>query len=218
MPSSKLMKNFKFLAEAELILKIYLNMERANVKQKNLIVGLLVAAFQENLSVNFIVRQDEKRLKRIAALMDYSFEMCHHFGDVWITEHEDGCALVLYPHLKKFSLLGVWLDIKLIFLAIGISGIFKALKREDLIKMIKPKTPMAYLWFIGVDPKAQHAGQGSQLLSEIIVSAEKNHLPLYLETSTIINLPWYKKFSFEIYDQLDLGYTLYFLKRTLENH
>jgi ribosomal protein S18 acetylase RimI-like enzyme len=190
-------------------------MTRANVKQKNLIVGMLVTTFKDNQSVNFIVRQDEKRLKRIAALMDYSFEMCYHFGDVWLTGRQDGCALTLYPHLKKFSLLAIWLDIKLIFQAIGITGIFKALKRERLIKKIQHKKPMAYLWFIGVEPSAQHTGRGSQLLEEIIELATKNELPVYLETSTLANLPWYKKFSFEIYNQLDMGYTLFFLKRNL---
>jgi hypothetical protein len=193
-------------------------MTRANVKQKNLIVDLLTSAFKDNQSVNFIVRQDEKRLKRIAALMDYSFEMCHHFGDVWLTEQKDACALTLYPHLKKFSLLTLWLDIKLIFKVIGIGGIFKALKREGRIKKIQPKTPMVYLWFIGVDPAVQHSGRGSQLLSEIIGSAEKMDLPVYLETSTLSNLPWYQKFGFEIYSQSDFGYTLYFLARNPDKH
>jgi GNAT superfamily N-acetyltransferase len=193
-------------------------MVKANVKQKNLIIDILVAAFKDNQSVNFIVRQDEKRLRRIAALMDYSFEMCHHFGDVWITEQQDSCALLLYPHLRRFSLLAIWLDVKLIFQAIGISNIFRALKRESLIKKIQPKEPVAYLWFIGVDPKAQHEGRGSDLLKEIIETATLKGLPVFLETSTLANLPWYEKFSFEIYNQLDLGYTLYFLKRTVDKH
>ncbi|WDF77068.1 GNAT family N-acetyltransferase [Mucilaginibacter sp. KACC 22773] len=193
-------------------------MVQANVKQKNLIIDILVAAFKDNQSVNFIVRQDNRRLRRIAALMDYSFEMCNHFGDVWITEQKDGCALMLYPHLKKFSLFAIWLDLKLIFQAIGISGIFKALKREGLIKKIQPKEPMAYLWFIGIEPSAQKAGRGSELLKEVIDSATSSGLPTFLETSTPANLPWYKKFSFEIYDRLDLGYTLYFLKRTIDKH
>lgn len=193
-------------------------MVQASIKQKNLIIDILVAAFKDNQSVNFIVRQDERRLKRIAALMDYSFEMCYHFGDVWITEQQDGCALILYPHLKKFSLLAIWLDVKLIFRAIGIPGIFKALKREGLIKKMQPKEPMAYLWFIGIQPSAQKTGRGSRLLREVIESANSNALPTFLETSTPANLPWYKKFSFEIYDQLDLGYTLYFLKRTIDKH
>ncbi|OJW14279.1 GNAT family N-acetyltransferase [Mucilaginibacter sp. 44-25] len=191
-------------------------MIKATSKEKLLVVRLLTQSFIDNQSVNYIIQQDDYKIKRLRALVEYSFEMCLKFGDVWITEQEDGCALILYPHLKKISLLAIWLDVKLIFQAIGIAGIFKALRRESLIRKIQPKHPMAYLWFIGVDPRAQHAGQGSLLLADIIASATKNGLPLFLETSTISNLAWYKKFAFEIYDQLDLGYTLYFLKRTID--
>lgn len=193
-------------------------MTRANVRQKKLILNLLTAAFQDNQSVNFIVRQDKRRLKRISALMDYSFEVCHHFGDVWLTEQQDACALILYPHLKKFSMLACWLTVKLIFKALGIGGIFTALKREGRIRQLQPQLPATYLWFIGVEPRAQHAGRGSQLLMEIIALADKSDLPVYLETSTLSNLPWYQKYGFVMYGQLDFGYTLYFLWRNLDKY
>jgi ribosomal protein S18 acetylase RimI-like enzyme len=105
------------------------------------------------------------------------------------------------------------MDIKLIFQAVGLGGIFKALKREGLIKKVQPKIPMAYLWFIGVNSYYHQAGHGTKLLNEVIDVSERQGLPIYLETSTIANLPWYKKFGFEIYNQLNLGYTLFFLKR-----
>jgi hypothetical protein len=190
-------------------------MNKAKNDNREVIVTLLSDSFKDNLSVNYIVRQDGIRLKRIRALMEYSFDMCFNFGEVWLSDDGKGCVLMLYPHLKKSSLLSIWLDIRLIFKAIGLTGITKALKREGLIKKMQPKKPMAYLWFIGVEPSAQHSGRGSQLLDEIIELATKNELPVYLETSTLANLPWYKKFSFEIYNQLDLGYTLFFLKRNL---
>lgn len=193
-------------------------MTRANVRQKKLIVDLLTAAFQDNQSVNFIVPQDKRRLKRISALMDYSFEMCHHFGDVWLTEQQDACALILYSHLKKFSMLACWLTVKLILQAIGIGGIFKALKHEGRIKQLQPQLPATYLWFIGVEPTAQHAGRGSQLLKEIIALADKKNLPVYLETSTLSNLPWYQKYGFAAYGQADFGFTLYFLRRNLDKY
>eukprot|EP01037_Dinobryon_pediforme_P007121 gene7121-7187_t len=90
--------------------------------------------------------------------------------------------------------------------------IHQALNRESAIKKLQPKVDMAYLWFIGVDPIVQHKGSGSKLLSEVIDLANRQILPVFLETSTLTNLPWYKRFGFEIYEELDLGYKLYFLK------
>jgi ribosomal protein S18 acetylase RimI-like enzyme len=74
---------------------------------------------------------------------------------------------------------------------------------------------MLYLWFIGVAPAEQHKGHGSSLLTAILAMSAKLNLPLFLETSTLKNLPWYERFGFGIYDKLDLTYTLYFLKKDL---
>jgi ribosomal protein S18 acetylase RimI-like enzyme len=191
-------------------------MIKAKIEHKHLIVDMLLNAFKDNQSVNFIVKQDDKRLKRISALMEYSFEMCRLFGEIWLSDNLEACALTLYPHLKKFSLLTIWLDIKLIFQAVGIGGVFKAMNREAKINDVQPKIPKSYLWFIGVNPAAQHSGYGSQLLHEVIDHANFLKLPVYLETSTIPNITWYQCFGFEIYDELDLGYTLYFLNRRLD--
>ena len=74
---------------------------------------------------------------------------------------------------------------------------------------------MYYLWFIGVDPKYQGSGIGTDLMQSLIEDSEKQQRPIFLETSTLRNLPWYKKFGFEIYNELELSYKLYFLKRGL---
>lgn len=187
-------------------------MRSATRTDKPLVTDLLSAAFDDNLSVNYIVHQNDKRKQRIRALMDYSFEVCYRFGKVWLSEDCKACALVLYPHQKKINLYAVWLDVKLIFTAVGIGGIKKALDREAKIKAKQPKEPMAYLWFIGVSPLYQHQGTGSKLLQQVIADAEQQGLPVYLETSTERNLPWYEQHGFTEYDTLDLSYTLHFLK------
>lgn len=190
-------------------------MRGATRRDKPRVTDLLSAAFNDNQSVNYIIRQDDKRRQRIRALMDYSFEVCFRFGKVWLSEGGTGCALVLYPHQKRTTLQTIWLDIKLIFTAIGIDGIARAMKREALIKEKQPKEPMAYLWFIGVSPLYQHTGIGSSLLKEVIAEAESKALPVFLETSTLQNLPWYRRFGFQSYDELTLTYTLHFLKHDL---
>lgn len=183
------------------------------MNDKALVVNLLSRAFDANQSVNYIIRRDAKRTRNIRILMQYSFEVCSRFGDVWLSDDCKACALVLYPHLKRTTLTSLWLDLQLIFKAIDIRNIEKMLEREFMIKSRRPKKPMAYLWFIGVEPDEQHKGIGTWLLQQIFVEAGKKNLPVYLETSTQINLPWYERFGFEAYNRLFLGYMLYFLKR-----
>jgi ribosomal protein S18 acetylase RimI-like enzyme len=186
-------------------------MNKAKADDKAWVVNLLSQAFQENQSVNYIVRQDDNRERRIAILMEYSFDMCLMFGEVWLSDDRQACALVLFPDKKKTTFNTIYLDIKLVIKSIGITGISKALRRESNIKSKQPKVRMYYLWFIGVNPSSQKKGIGSKLLDEVINQAEQEGRPVFLETSTLINLPWYERFGFKIYDKLELSYTLYFL-------
>jgi len=188
-------------------------MIKAKLDDKANVVDILSRSFEDNQSVNFIIRQDKNRTKRIRALMDYSYEVCSQFGDVWLSDDRQACALLLYPHLKRTTLKSIWLDIKLILQAIGLDSIQKAMNRETRIKKLHPPTKMAYLWFIGVQPEHQGQGIGSKLMKEIISNSDSKVLPIYLETSTLKNLPWYEKFGFQIYGQLDFGYNLYFMER-----
>lgn len=188
-------------------------MTKAIYNDKSRIVDILTQSFEDNKSVNYIVKQDRNRLKRIKALMSYSFDVCYLFGDALLSDDKKACALIVYPHQKKNSLKSVWLGVKLAFNCIGISNLGKAMKREAAIRKEHPTTNISYLWFIGVEPAEQGKGIGTALMKQIISESEKLNRPIYLETSTDKNIPWYQKFGFKIYRELDFGYKLYCLRR-----
>lgn len=190
-------------------------MKRVGTNQKSIVVDILSGSFDDNKSVNYVVRQDEKRALRIRGLMDYSFDVCDAFGDIWMTEDEQACALMLYPDKKSSSIKSILWDVKLATSVIGLSRIGKVLGREAKIKTFHPKDSFAYLWFIGVATENQNQGKGSRLLEEIIHDSEMKGRPIYLETSVDRNLPWYKKHGFEVFQTLDLGYSLYMLRRQI---
>jgi len=64
-----------------------------------------------------------------------------------------------------------------------------------------------------LSPEAQHKGIGTTLLKTLLDKYDQQGLPVYLETSVERNLPWYKKWGFTVYEELDLGYRLYCLRR-----
>jgi hypothetical protein len=188
-------------------------MIRAEYSDKELIAEILAKSFNDNKSVNYIVKQDEKRKQRLRSLMEYSFDICYLFGDIFLTADKKGCALIVLPDKKKTTFKAIGLDLKLIFSCIGLSNINKTMSREGKIKKLQPKALLYYLWFIGVDPAEQHKGIGSNLLQEVISEGLAKQRTICLETSTLANIPWYEKFGFKIYNELDLGYQLFFLKR-----
>jgi ribosomal protein S18 acetylase RimI-like enzyme len=191
-------------------------MRRAELKDKRLVIDILSKSFDTNRSVNYVIKQDAHRSDRIRSLMEYSFNTCFYSGDVWISDDELACALLLFPEKKKTTVRSILWDVNLATNAIGLSRVFTVLKRESLIKKNHPDRQFTYLWFIGVDPHVQKRGVGSKLLNEVIDMNAKKERPIYLETSVANNLSWYKKFGFEIYHKIDLNYDLYLLRRPRE--
>lgn len=187
-------------------------MIRATLNDKGLVTDILLRSFVDNKSVNYIIKQDIKREQRLKHLMEYSFDICNLFGDVFISDDRTACALIVEPDRKKVTVKSILLDIKMALSVTGLSNIMKAISRESAIKKIHPDTPLYYLWFIGVEPSQQGNGIGSRLLNEIIKKGLSENRTICLETSTLKNIPWYEKHGFITYRELDFGYKLHCMK------
>ncbi|MBC7450997.1 MAG: GNAT family N-acetyltransferase [Cytophagales bacterium] len=188
-------------------------MIKAGSIHRNIVVKILSESFDSNQSVNFVVKQDAKRSERIRLLMEYSFDRCFAFGEIYLSDDQNACALLLHSECKRNNLKSIWNDIRIAISCIGIAGIRKVVERERAIHRHHPKIPFGHLWYIGVAPARQAAGIGSTMLQEIIHHCTTLEKAIYLETSTLINIPWYKKHGFEIIAILDLTFPLYILKR-----
>jgi ribosomal protein S18 acetylase RimI-like enzyme len=185
----------------------------ATEKDRETVIDILSAAFNENQSVHYIVRQGRQRERSIRALMAYAFDVCRLSGEVWLSDNRQACLLYIYPERRKMTISSVWLDLRLVVQSVGFRGIKRALNREKQIKGRQPGGKRLYLWFIGVRPDNQQQGAGTRLLQQLIDVAAIESRIILLETSTERNLPWYRSLGFESYDELDLTYHLYFLKK-----
>ena len=188
-------------------------MHQALYTDKNTVVNILSEAFEGNLSVNFVIAQDRKRKLRIKKLMEYAFDICIRFGNALLSDDKKGCALIVHPEKRNVNLRYILSTLLFIFNCTGIFNVIKVIRRESAIKALHPAGAKNYLWFIGVHPASQNAGIGTGLLREIIELSETDNKMICLETSNPRNLSWYKKFDFEIYDNLNFGFPLHFLKR-----
>lgn len=185
--------------------------EKLNKLDKDRVLDILVRSFDDNRSVNYIVRQDARRAARLRALMDYAFKVCHAYGKVLLSEDRKACALVLLER-PAFSWRGMFWDLQLVLGVCGLGRVAKVLARERLIKLRHPAASFYYVWFVGVDPEFAGQGIGSGFLAELIADASAMGRDVYLETSTPENLSWYERFGFEVFDSVEIGYELYFLR------
>src|SRR5438045_162596 len=120
-------------------------MIKAVDSDKALVAAILVNSFNDNKSVNHIILQGAKRTKRIRLLMEYAFDVCSLFGDVWLTEDKSGCALLVKPDLKRTTPRSVLLDIKFATRSLGLTNIKKAMQREAAINKVHPPGLLYYL-------------------------------------------------------------------------
>ena len=193
-------------------------MIKAGFQDKQLIVNILVKSFDENKSVNYIVKQDNKRKQRLRKLMEYLFDVCFMLGDVFLSDNKKACALIVKSDLKKTSFKSVLLNLKLVLSVTGLLNLKKVIKRESAINTLHPKNEAYhYLWFIGVDQQDQNKGIGSKLLNDIITESAALNIPIYLETSVAKNVTWYEKFGFVLYKKLYFGYELFCMTNSSVN-
>lgn len=189
-------------------------MIEAAIADKDRVIQILANSFENNKSVNYVLPQGRNHTRRLHYLMEYSFNVCFTNGNVYMSEDKNACALVLYPHKSRYEPKRLLWDLKLMFFAFGLFQLPKVLKREKIIAQLKDKGPHMYVWFIGVDSGQQQKGIGSRLMNEVLQKARSEQLPILLETSTLENIPWYKKLGFEIYRTHDFTYRLFFLRTT----
>jgi len=180
------------------------------------IVNILARSFDGNLSVNHLVKQDDRRSVRIRKLMAYAIDECTDFGRVLVSEDRTACALVMFPDRKKFSFRSLWRDVKLVFGVMGIASVFRVMEKERMVKTVQLAIsgggPVYYLWFIGVHPNYQGCGAGSRLLAELVSDSVDLGRLCLLETSNQMNLPFYERAGFVRYQTIDVGYPLFFYK------
>lgn len=191
-------------------------MQKATLADKQYIVEIISNAFQDNLSANWVVKNDALTSLRIQRLIAYAFDKSFRSGGAFLSSDKKGAMLFLDPNGKTDHFRNTLDDIKLAFATVGIDRSLKVLKRERYVERFHPKEPFIYLWFIGVRKGSQGKGIGKSLLDELCRNADERSLPIYLETSAPETLPYYKSAGFFEYHEWNdgfLGFPLWFLKR-----
>ena len=62
-----------------------------------------------------------------------------------------------------------------------------------------------YLAVIGTDPDHQGTGVGSALITPVVERCDEQGLGAYLESSKAVNVPYYRRFGFEVVEEHDFS-------------
>ena len=142
------------------------------------------------------------------AVMKYVFQMTSclgvKYGETHATSYNLEGIAVWLPYInKKFKMtldIGCMLKSKMYKLGIQSSKRIKTIE-EHSTKVHREFVPGDhwYLQTLGVEPDHQGKGYGSLLMEYMLEKIDTtNPLPAFLETSTEINVKFYKRFGFEV--------------------
>jgi GNAT superfamily N-acetyltransferase len=81
-------------------------------------------------------------------------------------------------------------------------ALWRGLRYLLAIDKAHPKEQLWYLLLLVVDPSAQRLGIGARLQEEGLASADKEGLDCYLETQKPENLVYYRRFGFDVSQEL----------------
>jgi GNAT superfamily N-acetyltransferase len=81
-------------------------------------------------------------------------------------------------------------------------GLVQASRYLTAIERAHPREPLWYLFLLVVDPLLQRSGLGSRLQQEMLDTADSDGLDCYLETQKPENVPYYRRFGYEVEKEL----------------
>lgn len=192
------------------------NLRIASFTDKNLVAEILVSAFlplKEDNSINLIVKQDKKRTQRMRTLMEYLFEKAFNFGEIYISNNNKSCILLLFPHKEKINLKTILLNFQLAYRCIGLERVFYVLKRQNNVKSNYPKGKYIVPLIMGVTNECKGNGTAARLMIEVKNHYTNNKLPVIVDAASKKNVILYEKFGFRVFkEEKSLGFPIYFLR------
>ena len=196
-------------------------MKRALRKDKDKVVKIIIESFDTNPHVNFIIKNDSKRNKRMVVMAKYAFEFGMRRNGVHLTDDGLGVAIIFEHGKVPMNLREYIMQLGLGFKAFSIFRSAMVGKLEAQIGKRRPRdVKFLYLWFFGVADEALGSTDARELMKFIFTLSADQKIPIYLETSIDRNSIIYKRYGFEEYDVFETGHdnlVMHFMKRPYEH-
>ena len=163
--------------------------------------ALVARAFFAYPSLIAYFPDEKSRAWKLPWYMEHVLKSAIAYGEVLTTDNLSGVLFLLPPGHTRLSDVDY---IKSGFLAaplvvglkqyqtVNVSETYLADTQERLLK----GRPHYYLWGIAVDPEQQRGGVGKALLHALYAKADREGMPIYLETHNPDNVAYYEHLGF----------------------
>ena len=124
-------------------------------------------------------------------------------GAAWTTTDTAGAALWFPPGTLHLSGRERFAELASL-LPEGIDSLGRGGRWEELISKHHPREPHWYLQTLAVAPAVQRGGVGTALIEPGLARADADGVGCYLETQRESNIPYYRRFGFELTGEISL--------------
>ncbi len=173
---------------------------RGELKQAAAVVA---RAFFDYPSLKAYFPDETKRAWKLPWYMEHVLKTALRFGEVYATEDRSGVLFLLTPgHTKLTNWEYVQSGLLAAPLIVGIKHYAFVDSCEvalaDTQERVRKSRPHYYIWGITVDPAHQRSGAGTALLQMLYDKADRENMPIYLETHKPANVAYYEQRGFEL--------------------
>jgi ribosomal protein S18 acetylase RimI-like enzyme len=170
--------------------------------QREQAAKVLTGAFRDDPAYVYIFPDVDERVRSMHLLWGVVLKYGLLYGVTYTTPAVSGIACWLPPGYTEVTF---WRTLRA-----GLPFAVMRFKRDALrrcmdvigyVDRLHKRTmtrPHWYLWVLGVDPAHQGQGTGGRLLQPVLVRADEEGVPCYLETETEWNVAFYQRRGFEV--------------------
>ncbi len=168
------------------------------------ITEVMARAFDDDPTVNFLVKQDDRRTQRVRTGCQMFIDMCLPHGEVYVTDGLEGGAFWVPPGKYDASLRATLRRLPGFIRVAGLARLPMVASVFGEVEKKHPHQPHFYLAMIGVDPQHQGRGLGAELLRPVLKRCDRDRIPAYLESSNERNVTLYERHGFRVTETLHL--------------
>jgi ribosomal protein S18 acetylase RimI-like enzyme len=167
----------------------------------------LARAFQDDPLLLFAMRDPVRRARALIRIMFSELSHAAQRGTAWVARRDErvlGAAVWFAPGTYQRAPLPGALNMVRLTPNVAATGArsVRMARLFHLAEVAHPKDEHWYLRLLAVDPLCQRGGLGRALLAPGISRCDAEGLPAYLETQKHENLAWYRRFGFELVQEL----------------
>ncbi|MCC5952211.1 MAG: GNAT family N-acetyltransferase [Acidimicrobiia bacterium] len=166
--------------------------------------GLLAAAFHDDPFMSWLLPQPTSRAHRARRLFSWEVVHARRCGRSLVADDGAGCALWFAPGQWRSRGLDAAREMVVGAGSVPPNRWRAAVSGMGRVERAHPREPHWYLATVGTDPARRGTGAGRKLIHAGLALADRDGVGAYLESSNVVNLPYYERFGFAVTEEITL--------------